>query len=72
MRRSSGSSFPSSFASPIESASDPLAETFAKLQLEYVHGCSMNTSETLRLMPMELTSVAQYAAAVCGQKRASA
>jgi uncharacterized protein YbjT (DUF2867 family) len=23
----------------LESANDPLAETFAKLQLEYVHGC---------------------------------
>jgi uncharacterized protein YbjT (DUF2867 family) len=56
----------------LDNATDPLAETFAKLQLEYVHGCPMNTSETLRLMPMELTSVAQYAAAVCSQKRASA
>jgi len=56
----------------LESASDPLAEAFAKLQLEYVNGCPMNTSETLRLMPMELTSVAQYAAAVCSRKGASA
>jgi len=56
----------------LDHATDPLAETFVKLQLEYVHGCPMNTSETLRLMPMELTSVAQYAAAVCGQKGASA
>jgi uncharacterized protein YbjT (DUF2867 family) len=56
----------------LDQAADPLTETFVKLQLECVHGCSMNTSETLRLMPMELTSVAQYAAAVCGQKRASA
>jgi hypothetical protein len=52
----------------LDHATDPLAETFVKLQLEYVHGCPMNTSETLRLMPMELTSVAQYATAVCGQK----
>jgi uncharacterized protein YbjT (DUF2867 family) len=56
----------------LDNATDPLAETFAKLQLEYAHGCAMNTSETLRVMPMELTSVAQYAAAVCGQKGASA
>ena len=55
----------------LDHASDPLSETFVKLQLEYVHGCPMNTSETLRLMPMELTSVAQYAAAVCGQKAVS-
>ena len=56
----------------LDQATAPLAETFVKLQLEYVHGCAMNTSEILRLMPMELTSVAQYAAAVCGQKGASA
>jgi hypothetical protein len=56
----------------LEKAADPLAETFAALQLECVHGCPMNTSETLRLMPLELTSVQQYAAAACGQKGASA
>jgi NADH dehydrogenase len=56
----------------LDSATDPFAETFAKLQLEYVHGCPMNTSETLGLIPIELTSVAQYAAAVCGQRAASA
>ncbi len=56
----------------LDNASDPLAETFTKLQLEYVHGCPMNTSETQRLMPVELTSVAQYAGEVCGQKRANA
>ena len=56
----------------LEQATDPLAETFVKLQLECVHGCPTNTSETLRLMPMELTSVAKYSAAVCGQKVASA
>ena len=56
----------------LETATDPLTETFAKLQLEYVHGCPMNTSAALRLMPMELTSVAQYASAVCGQEGASA
>jgi len=32
----------------------------------------MNTAEALSLMPMELTSVAQYAASVCGQKGAIA
>lgn len=52
----------------LDEATDPLTETFVKLQLEYTHGCVMNTSATLRLMPMELTSVAQYAAGVCGQK----
>ena len=56
----------------LDGASDPLAETFTKLQIEYVHGCPMNTSQALRLMPMELISVAQYAAGVCGPKGASA
>jgi uncharacterized protein YbjT (DUF2867 family) len=56
----------------LDNASDPLQETFVKLQLEYAHGCSMNTSGTLQLMPVELTSVAQYAAAICGQNRAGA
>lgn len=56
----------------LDHATDPLAETFVKLQLEYAQGCPMNTSETLRLMPVELTSVAQYATAVCGQKGAIA
>jgi NADH dehydrogenase len=55
----------------LENVSDPISETFVKLRLEYVHGCPMNTSETLRLMPMELTSVAQYAAALSDQKVAS-
>ena len=32
----------------LDHAADPLSETFVKLQLEYVHGCPMNTSETLR------------------------
>ena len=56
----------------LDGSTDPLAETFTKLQLEYAHGCPMNTSQTMRLMPFELTSVAQYAAAVCGPKGASA
>ena len=45
---------------------DPMAETFAKLQLEYAHGCVIDVSEALRLMPMELATVKQYAASVCG------
>ena len=55
----------------LDTTTDPYAETFVKLQLEYVHGCPMNTSETLRLMPTELTSVMQYAVAACGQREAS-
>ncbi|HLK49873.1 MAG TPA: SDR family oxidoreductase [Bryobacteraceae bacterium] len=56
----------------LEGAADPLSETFTKLQLECVHGCAMNTAEALRLMPMELISVEQYAASVCRQKGAGA
>lgn len=56
----------------LDQATDPLAETFLKLQLEYVHGCVTNASETMRLMPIEPTSVQQYAQAVCGRKGASA
>jgi uncharacterized protein YbjT (DUF2867 family) len=48
-------------------ANDPLTESFAKLQLEYAHGCVMDSSAALAVMPMELTSVEQYAASVCGQ-----
>jgi uncharacterized protein YbjT (DUF2867 family) len=55
----------------LETATDPLAETFLKLQLESVHGCVMNTSETLRLMPLELTSIKQYARAVAGNEAAA-
>ena len=76
--KASGATFERQFVSEqallaqLDRAADPLAETFAKLQLEYVHGCPMNTAEALSLMPMELTSVAQYAASVCGQKGAIA
>jgi uncharacterized protein YbjT (DUF2867 family) len=55
----------------LETAADPLAETFAKLQLEYVHGCLTNTTETTRLMRVELTSVRQYAHTVAGQRSAA-
>jgi NADH dehydrogenase len=55
----------------LDQANDPMSETFVKLQLEYVHGCAMNTSEAMRLMPMELTSVQQYAESVAILKEAS-
>jgi uncharacterized protein YbjT (DUF2867 family) len=48
----------------LETLNDPLAEAFAKLQLEYVHGCLMNTSEALRAMPIRQRSVHEYAAHV--------
>jgi uncharacterized protein YbjT (DUF2867 family) len=52
----------------LDQAADPLTETFLKLQLQYADGCPGYTSEAQRLMPMELTSVAQYATTVCGQE----
>jgi NADH dehydrogenase len=52
----------------LETAADPLAETLAKLQLECVNGCVMDNNDTMRLMPMELTSVRQYAEGVIGRK----
>jgi uncharacterized protein YbjT (DUF2867 family) len=47
-------------------AADPLSETFCKLQLEYLHGCLMNTSEALRLMQVRQKTVHEYAAEVTG------
>jgi NADH dehydrogenase len=55
----------------LEQAADPLAETFCKLQLEYVHGCLMNTSEALRMMPLRQKTVSEYAAEVTGSRAAS-
>ncbi len=50
----------------LEQANDPLAETFLKLQLEYAHGCIMDSSESLRAMPLNLRTVDQFAAEVLG------
>ena len=55
----------------LEQAADPLTETFCKLQLEYLHGCLMNTSEALRVMPLQQKTVGQYAAEVTGPKAAA-
>jgi uncharacterized protein YbjT (DUF2867 family) len=57
--------------SRLEHATDPLDETFCKLQLEYVHGCLMNTSEALKAMPLRQKTVAQYAAEVTGSRAAT-
>jgi uncharacterized protein YbjT (DUF2867 family) len=48
----------------LETTNDPLAESFLKLQLEYVHGCLMNTSEALRSMPIQQRTVSEYAGQV--------
>ena len=55
----------------LEGATDPLSETFCKLQLEYLHGCLMNTSEALRLMPIRQKTIREYATQV-GQARTAA
>jgi uncharacterized protein YbjT (DUF2867 family) len=52
-------------------ANDPLAETFAKLQLEYAHGCVMNPAQLLQIMPLELASVEAYAASAVGKTAAA-
>jgi uncharacterized protein YbjT (DUF2867 family) len=71
--RVSGASFERQFVpdgallAQMNQATDPLAESFAKLQLEYAHGCVMDSSEVLSLMPIELASVEKYAASVCGR-----
>jgi len=71
--RVSGSSFEcqlvpdEALLAQMNQANDPLTESFAKLQLEYAHGCVMDSSPALAVMPMELTGVEQYAASVCGQ-----
>jgi uncharacterized protein YbjT (DUF2867 family) len=71
--RVSGASFERQFVpdgallAQMNQATDPLAESFAKLQLEYAHGCAMDSSEVLSLMPIELASVETYAASVCGR-----
>jgi uncharacterized protein YbjT (DUF2867 family) len=57
----------SALLAQLEQATDPLAETFLKLQLEYAHGCIMDSSESLRAMPLNLISVDQYATEVLGQ-----
>ena len=55
----------------LEQATDPLAETFVKLQLEYLHGCLMNTSEALRMMPVQQKTLAAYAAEVTKSRSAA-
>ena len=47
-----------------ESAVDPLAKTFAGLQLAYARGAKMNIGETLEVFPIQLTSVKDYARTV--------
>ena len=54
------------------SATDPLSETFAALMLDYAAGCAMSMEETLRVIPLHLTSVREYARAVSAARSAVA
>lgn len=55
----------------LETVNDPLSETFIKLQLEYVHGCLMNTSDTLKIVPIRQKTVREYAESVTGSRAAT-
>ena len=55
----------------LEHTEDPLSETFCKLQLEYLHGCLMNTSDALRMMPIRQKTIRDYAAEVIGSRAAA-
>jgi hypothetical protein len=48
----------------LEETTDLLTDTFLKLQLECAHGCVMDSSESLRAMPLNLRTVNQYATEV--------
>jgi len=55
----------------LSQANDPLSETFAKLQLEYAHGCVMDSSPILQIMPVDRKTVEAYAASVMGKTAAA-
>ncbi|MCP5115625.1 MAG: SDR family oxidoreductase [bacterium] len=44
-----------------EAAEDPMQKSFAALMVQYAAGDAMEMAETLRLLPVELTSVRDYA-----------
>jgi uncharacterized protein YbjT (DUF2867 family) len=44
-------------------AEDALGKSFAALMLVYAQGCPMDMTETLRMLPLQLTTVRDYAAA---------
>ena len=47
----------------IESASDPLQQSFAGLMLNYSRGSIIDMQETLQKFPVQLTSIRDYAQA---------
>jgi uncharacterized protein YbjT (DUF2867 family) len=54
-----------------KAASNPAERSIAALKLEYAHGCAMDSTETLRLIPVQLTSVRDYARNVAAPKTAA-
>jgi uncharacterized protein YbjT (DUF2867 family) len=54
-----------------KAAPTPLARSIAALKLEYAHGCAMDSSDTLRRIPIQLTSVRDYANRVAALKSAA-
>ncbi len=53
-------------------AKDPSERAIAAFKLEYARGCPMDMSETLRRIPVELTSVRTYASRLLAPKTATA
>jgi uncharacterized protein YbjT (DUF2867 family) len=54
-----------------KNARNPLERSIAALKLEYAHGCPMDVTDTLRRVPMQLTSVADYARRVAAPQTAT-
>ena len=46
-------------------------QAIAALKLEYAHGCSMDMADTLQRVPVELTSVRDYAQRVAAARTAT-
>lgn len=57
----------SALRAQFEAAEDPLHKSFAGLMLQYAAGDSIDMAETLRLLPVSLTSVRDYASATLAQ-----
>jgi uncharacterized protein YbjT (DUF2867 family) len=55
--------------SQLESARDPLEQSFATLQLEYTQGCLSDSSEAMRAMPVERKTVKDYVEQMTSQAR---
>lgn len=51
-----------------QDATDPLQKSFTGLMLQYAHGVTMDMHEMLKLMPLELTTVRDYAQRVLAQE----